>query len=112
MRVVGGSGWDKVEALSCNRASLTIHDSFPFTADEDEHLIHIRVDLLADLTSRWDTHQLDLAMVTSENLLTKVRVFLRKSNDILVERHGVHTPFSFSSEHANKRSMITGARGS
>src|SRR5579884_856672 len=37
--VMGGSSWDKTEALSGNRALLTVHESFPFTADEGEHLI-------------------------------------------------------------------------
>ena len=46
--VVDCSGWDKAQALCRNGALLTVHDGFPFTADEDEYLIHIGVRLLAD----------------------------------------------------------------
>src|SRR5947209_4639013 len=80
--VVGYSCWDKAQTLCRNRALLTVQDGFPFTADEDEHLIHIRVDFLADLAARWDTHQHDLAMDACDNLLTKVLVFLCKRHDI------------------------------
>jgi hypothetical protein len=85
--VVGCSGWDKAQALCRNGALLTVHDGFPFTADEDEHLIHIGVDFLADLAARRDTHQHDLAMGAGDDLLTKVLVVLRKGNDIPVELH-------------------------
>jgi hypothetical protein len=83
--VVGCSGWDKAQALCRNRAVLTVHDGFPFTADEDEHLIHIGVRLLANLAARRETHQHDLAMCARDHLLTKVLVFLRKHHDISVE---------------------------
>ena len=85
--VVDCSGWDKAQALCRNGALLTVHDGFPFTADEDEYLIHIGVRLLADLATRRKTHQHDLAMGARDDLLTKVLVLLRKGNDIFVELH-------------------------
>jgi hypothetical protein len=62
------------------RELLTVQDGFPFTTDEDEHLIHIGVRLLADLAARRETHQHYLAMQTGDDLLTEVRVLLRKAS--------------------------------
>jgi hypothetical protein len=91
--VVGCSGWDKAQALCRNGALLTVHDGFPLTADEDKHLIHIWVRLLADPAARRKTHQHDLTMGTGDDLLTKVLVLLRKGNDISVELHCANSPF-------------------
>ena len=72
---------------------LTAHDGWPFGADEDEHLIHLGMDFLANLAASKETHQHGLAIYTGGDLVTKVLVLLRKRYDISVELLGATLSF-------------------
>src|SRR5450759_1370725 len=86
--VVARAGGDVDEATGRHRAALALEDGHALALDEDEDLVHVVVNLLADL-ARWrDAHHDDLGVWPGRDDLAEERVALRSGEDVLVERHG------------------------
>src|SRR5450759_4083347 len=90
--VVAGPGRHMDESVDRDGALLAIQDGLSFALNENQHLVHVRVDLGADVSARRNAHNDDLAVRSSRQDLAKVRVSLRPTDDVLVESHAC-TPF-------------------
>jgi hypothetical protein len=71
-----------------HRAALALEHGLSLALDEREDLVHVVVDLLADLACRRDAHDDDLGVGSGRDDLTEECVALCSGEDVLVERHG------------------------
>ena len=84
---------NKVQTIRGDSAFLAIQNGLTLSADEDKRLIHIRMNLFADILTGSKAHQNDLTMSSSSHLTAEVFVLFRQRDDVVVETHS-WPPFS------------------